>query len=157
LEVSRFFEYAPGSFTKGALLYNVADLPVGSQSIQARAWDNFNNLAEEQIHVYVTGVKTNPPENIPLTFALHQNFPNPFNPITQIQFDLPRPSHAEVQIFDLLGRKIRTLLDELHTAGSHRASWDGRDDAGRAAASGVYLVRVRAGDFVGVVKAVKMN
>ncbi|MGH7494358.1 MAG: type IX secretion system sortase PorU [bacterium] len=157
VEVSRYFEYAPGSFTRGTLLYNVNGLPVGSQSIKAKAWDNFNNLAEKQIHVYVAEVKAQPPANIPHTFALHQNFPNPFNPATRIRFDLPRNTRADVQIFDLLGRKVRTLMDEFRAAGSHQIVWDGHDDDGRTIASGVYLMRMRADDFVRVVKVIKMN
>jgi hypothetical protein len=84
---------------------------------------------------------------IPDKFDLHQNFPNPFNPETEIRFDLPEEAHVQVIIFDLLGREVRTLVDKNAAAGYHSVVWDGRDNSGQAVASGVYLYRMSAGNF----------
>jgi hypothetical protein len=75
---------------------------------------------------------------------LFQNFPNPFNPQTQIAFDLPSAGRAEIRIYDVLGRLIRTLVDEKRPAGHQILRWDGRDDGGREVASGAYFYRLVA-------------
>ncbi|MBN2170609.1 MAG: hypothetical protein JW819_04710 [Candidatus Krumholzibacteriota bacterium] len=91
-----------------------------------------------------TGVGDAPPAR----FALAQNVPNPFNPATEIRFELPRPAAVDLVILDLGGRVVRTLLDGVdHPEGRHGIVWDGRDDAGRPAASGVYFYRLGAGPF----------
>jgi hypothetical protein len=82
------------------------------------------------------------------SFTLHPNFPNPFNPSTTILYELPRASEVEVAIFDLLGKRIRTLVRNRQQAGPHRLLWDGRDDNGASMPSGVYLYRLNAGKFV---------
>jgi len=74
--------------------------------------------------------------------------PNPFNPTTTISFSVPASGHVELLIFDLAGRRVKTLVSGSVDAGSHTASWHGRDDKGRQVASGVYLYQLRAGDFV---------
>ncbi len=85
---------------------------------------------------------------IPLRLDLAQNAPNPFNPVTSIAFTLPDSydGRVELVVYDLLGRRVRTLVDGRLVAGRHVATWRGRDDAGRAAASGVYLYRLLTDD-----------
>ena len=83
---------------------------------------------------------------IPKTFALRQNFPNPFNPETVIRYQLPAAAEAELAIYDLQGRRIRTLVSGRHNEGFYEAAWDGRDQRGAAAPSGLYLYRLRAGE-----------
>lgn len=84
----------------------------------------------------------------PAGFALHQNAPNPFNPSTVVSYELGQEGWVELEIFDLLGRKVRTLVDERRSPGSHLATWDGRDDRGVRVATGAYLYRLRTGAFV---------
>jgi hypothetical protein len=74
------------------------------------------------------------------------NAPNPFNPSTEIRFETVRPGDARVAVYDLQGRLVRPLVDEYRRAGTHTAVWDGRDAAGRAAASGAYYVRLETRD-----------
>lgn len=81
-------------------------------------------------------------------FALGQNAPNPFNPSTEISYRLPERSEVSLRIFDVRGRLVRELVEGMRPAGPHRVVWDGRDDAGARAASGVYLYRLQAGDLV---------
>ena len=84
---------------------------------------------------------------IPTKFALYQNYPNPFNSSTIIKYELPVGEHqVRLIIYDLLGHQIRMLIDEENQqAGAYQISWDGRDDDGNAAASGVYFYRLQAG------------
>lgn len=81
-------------------------------------------------------------EAMPEGFELIQNFPNPFNPETAIQFSLPGKGHVQLRIYDVLGVEVRALVNENKEAGRHRILWDGNDKAGNAAASGVYLYRM---------------
>lgn len=81
----------------------------------------------------------------PNRFLLHQNYPNPFNPSTQIEFTLNRASKIRLDIYNLLGEKIATLLDDDFPQGSFRAVWSGRDDAGQPVPSGVYLYAIKSG------------
>jgi hypothetical protein len=86
---------------------------------------------------------------LPIQFSLAQNYPNPFNPTTAISYQLPAPSGAEgsavsfvtLEVFDVLGRKVATLVDATQTPGTHLVKWDGS-----ALSSGVYLYRLRARD-----------
>lgn len=79
---------------------------------------------------------------VPTVFALRGNYPNPFNPMTTISFDLPRTSHVRLQIFDVAGRLVRTLIDETRPAASHTEIWDGTDNGGRGVASGTYYYQL---------------
>ncbi len=79
---------------------------------------------------------------LPTVFALHNNYPNPFNPITNIMFDLPRPSHVRLDIFDVSGRLVRTLVNEDRVAAAHTVVWDGTDSHGGRVASGAYYYRL---------------
>ncbi len=88
---------------------------------------------------YVAGT---PETSVPEVLALHGNYPNPFNPATNIKFDLPVRSHVTLQIFDVAGRLVRTLLDETREAASHVVLWNGTDDSGRPVSSGAYYTRV---------------
>ena len=81
----------------------------------------------------------------PLSFALHANAPNPFNPVTQIRFDLPAAGPVELTIYDMLGQKVHTLLSSSLAAGSHQIEWNGRDASGMQVSSGVYFYRLQAG------------
>ncbi|MBN1349963.1 T9SS type A sorting domain-containing protein [candidate division KSB1 bacterium] len=93
----------------------------------------------------------------PLQYALEQNYPNPFNPQTTIRFQLRTAGQAELIVYNQLGQKIRTLVAGDKTAGYHQATWDGRDDAGHRAASGICLAKLKAGDFVAVRKMVLLR
>lgn len=76
---------------------------------------------------------------------LEQNYPNPFNPTTNVEFGLPKAEWVNLIIYDMLGRRVRTLVDENRASGRHVIQWDGRDQGGRRVASGAYLYRLEAG------------
>ena len=82
----------------------------------------------------------------PITFALHPNYPNPFNPETQIAFDLPRRSQVLLRVFNIKGELVRTLHNSVLGSGSHVVVWDGRDRRGKPVASGVYVYQLKAAE-----------
>ncbi len=84
---------------------------------------------------------------IPDEFIVHQNFPNPFNPETEIRFALTRDSHVVVNIYNTLGQQLDTLIDTQYAAGFHSVRWDGKDRNGSPVSSGVYLYQIQAGAF----------
>jgi hypothetical protein len=85
---------------------------------------------------------------LPRRFQLRQNYPNPFNPVTTIDYHLPLRSHVTIEVYNVLGQKVRTLVDREESAGSHTVSWDGTTSSGKSIATGVYLYRFQAGDYV---------
>jgi hypothetical protein len=95
----------------------------------------------------VENENTGAPGDIPIAYALRQNRPNPFGGSTAIGFDLPRHTRITLEVIDIEGRVVRTLLDESHSAGRHSAAWDGRDASGADAGPGVYFIRMKAGEF----------
>lgn len=82
------------------------------------------------------------PESVPSNWALKQNYPNPFNPVTAIDYYLARRSHVIIEIYNVLGQRIRVLADETESAGSHHVEWNGSDDMGKQVASGIYFYQL---------------
>ena len=85
--------------------------------------------------------------SLPAEFRLKQNYPNPFNPETNIDFNLPVKSDISLEIYNVLGHRINTLVNKQVSAGSHRIKWDGRDFLGRTVSAGVYFYKINAGEF----------
>ncbi len=81
---------------------------------------------------------------IPTKFSLEHNYPNPFNPETTISYQLSGGSQVKIDIFDILGRKVRTLVNQKQEAGYYNILWDGKNDDGNRVASGLYLYNIRA-------------
>ncbi len=100
----------------------------------------------------ITGVRKNSGASLPMIFALNQNYPNPFNPSTIISFQIPASSHVTLKVYDMLGREITTLVDEMQTAGSHSITFN----ASRYA-SGVYFYRLQAGSYTAAKKLVLLK
>lgn len=92
--------------------------------------------------------------SIPTNFYLSQNYPNPFNPTTEIHYELPENTHVVLQIVNILGERVKTLLDKDEPAGVYAVQWDGTDDHQHRVSSGVYLYRIEAGDFVAAKKMI---
>jgi subtilisin family serine protease len=108
-------------------------------------WDAFITCAvnaEQKYNDLPTDIDDDPTAHLPRNFTLRQNFPNPFNPATTISLVIPQSGQVRIDIFDILGRRIRTVIDEHLLAGEHSILWDGTSDSGEPAASGIYFYRV---------------
>jgi hypothetical protein len=117
---------------------------------------NFVSAAITETGVYTlfavqvpTGVDDDDPQgSLPYRFELSQNYPNPFNPVTTIEYSIPTRSQVIIEIFNVLGQKVWTLVNASKSAGEYRIEWNGCDDAGKPVSTGVYLYRFQAGDVV---------
>lgn len=87
------------------------------------------------------------PDRLPIDYSLSQNYPNPFNPSTVIAFALPKRSRVVLEVFNILGQKVRQLVDNTLPAGNHSIVFDGLDNEGHELASGVYLYRIKTEEF----------
>jgi hypothetical protein len=129
----------------------VMDLPAGGEGKAAFALVVGENLADLQANVdaaraaYESGV-TEPATPAVPRLTLAQNEPNPFNPSTRIRFTLEAEGPVRLTVFDLKGKAVRRILDEVRGEGDHETTWDGRDDRGRRLPSGLYLYRLEADD-----------
>ncbi len=94
---------------------------------------------------------------LPETFILHQNFPNPFNPITTLSYDLPKDSEVRLAIFDVLGNEVSTLVSSNQKTGFKSVQWDATDSMGRPVSAGIYLYQIQAGEFVQTKKMVLLK
>jgi hypothetical protein len=99
-----------------------------------------------------TGVEENETPTFPSSFALHQNYPNPFNPTTEIRYDVPVATHVRLAVFDVIGREVATLVDEVEQPGYRSVQF-----ASGRFASGVYFYRLTAGTFVATRKMIVMK
>ncbi len=94
---------------------------------------------------------------VPQEFSLWQNYPNPFNPETEISYALPTACHVKLSIYNLLGQRVRTLVNEHQAAGHKTVHWDGTDEKGNKVASGVYFYKIHGGEFTDAKKMILMK
>jgi hypothetical protein len=133
-------DYAPGNHI--GFVIGPGDIDPGA----LYSWADFAAIgAASQLHLKYTVTTAVGNTPVPRPLALQQNQPNPFNPTTRIEFSLDTAGPARLEILDVRGRLVRVLANGSLTAGPHTLVWDGRDERGRAAASGVYVYRLRAG------------
>ena len=92
-----------------------------------------------------------------VSFKLYDNFPNPFNPTTTLQYDLQEDTQVRILIYDIMGREVRTLVNQQQTAGFNSVIWDATNDLGEPVSAGMYLYRISAGDFHQVKKMVLLK
>lgn len=89
----------------------------------------------------------NPPNNVPSGFRLHNAYPNPFNPATNIRYDIAENAYVNLVILDLLGKEVKTLVNEIKIAGSYTVNWDATDSQGRPVSTGTYFYQLQTGKF----------
>ena len=94
---------------------------------------------------------------IPLQYVLHQNHPNPFNPVTTLRYDLPENSLVNITIYDMLGRQVKTLVNQTQNAGFKSIIWNATNNYGKPVSAGVYLYKIQAGEFVQTKKMVLLK
>ena len=94
---------------------------------------------------------------IPEVFALHNNYPNPFNPTTNIGYDIPELSKVSIDIYNIAGNKVKTLVSKEHQPGRYKVQWNATNEFGSPVATGMYIYKIRAKDFVSVKKLLLMK
>jgi len=136
-------------------------------SVRARSWNLWtgvswwDDLAFQGLSAVSTGVEDNELHPIgsvvPSDYALGQNYPNPFNPATTIEFSVPNSGPVRLEVFNVLGQKVVTLVDEVKTAGTWRVRWNSGDSFGGRAASGLYFYRLTAPGFMSTKRMVLLK
>jgi len=94
---------------------------------------------------------------IPDEFSLHQNYPNPFNPVTTLRYDLPEADLVSITIYDMLGREVKTLINQTQEAGYRSVIWDATNDYGKPVSAGIYLYQIHAGEYISTKKMVLLK
>ncbi|HVP35561.1 MAG TPA: T9SS type A sorting domain-containing protein, partial [Terriglobales bacterium] len=162
-------DLAPGSgtvakiyFTTGSTWNSSLSVPVDSQFYPPASEMVFVNTTGDSswIPIFYKGAldvkEINTPTK-PTVFSLAQNYPNPFNPKTMIRFALPKDSWVKLEVYNILGQKVKTLVDEKLEAGVKEVEWDGKDSKGLEVASGIYFYKIKANDFSDVKKMVMLK
>ncbi|MGH1365449.1 MAG: M4 family metallopeptidase [Calditrichia bacterium] len=128
-----------------AVLVEIDPASGAATEIGPMGYSDISGLAARGV---ITGIEDEISSELPSSFQLHTNFPNPFNPTTSIRYDLPKSSSVSLGIYNSLGQLVRKLVSEEQSAGFKTVRWDGRNEAGQSTSSGIYLYRLEAGDFV---------
>jgi len=120
------------------------------------AADHAGNISEysDVVNAAVLSIDVN---LIPEVYALHQNYPNPFNPTTTLRYDLPEDASVSIIIFDVMGRMVRSLINNEQSAGYHSIRWDTTNDQGETVSAGMYIYMIRAGNFIQTKKMVLLK
>ena len=152
------------SFDSKTGLVTLFALPgfLGEVTFGIKATDEGGLSADTSLIVVVTDPLTGIEEVLtggllPKSFAVSQNYPNPFNPSTAIKFQVPVASDVRLSVYNILGQRVRTLVNQRMEAGSFEATWDGLNEQGARAASGVYIYRFEAGSYTKVMKMIMMK
>ena len=157
--LSRFeLNTASQDWTQYSVIIEVPDDAVQAVSVRPRAyplWTGtafYDDFAVNALVEVVTSVERGRPElvgsELPSEYKVSQNYPNPFNPSTIIEYDLPVESAVKLEIYNIVGQRMITLVDEVQQAGSWKVRWDGTDHSGARVASGLYLYRFVTPDAV---------
>jgi len=142
----------------GEMLVEWADLSQdGMQTVsfdaQSLDRDNSNITIGYTIYGADQGIISRGMQNIELIaipgeYALHYNYPNPFNPVTTMLYDLPETGHTRLIIYDLLGREVHVLIDRVMDPGYYSTQWNGRNQQGQMVGAGVYLYQIQSNGFI---------
>ncbi len=123
-------------------------LYTGNILINSNDPDNPSIAIPCTLHVIPVDIAENATDALPTELALGQNYPNPFNPKTEIWFGLPSDGRVTLEVYDIMGRRVSTLIDETLTAGTHQVIWDGTNGEGQPVSSGMYFYKLVQGDNV---------
>jgi hypothetical protein len=129
--------------------HQIYDISKNQEIVITKAMEEFSYPISMIVGVpaFVEAAAKNILSTIPEKFALHQNFPNPFNPSTHISFSLPKPSNVEVKIYNILGQSVVTLINDWRNLGHHSVQWNGRDKWGESVGTGIYFYSLETADF----------
>ena len=137
----------PVQFLPGDSQYILLKLAVGQGESRLESIVSLREILNMPFQI-PTSVEDDNNPTLPERFVLYQNYPNPFNAGTTIEYSLPRRSHVTIEVFNVLGQRVRLLVDREKSAGSYTITWDGTNHSGQLVASGVYLYRFQAGDHI---------
>ena len=110
-------------------------------------WQYYDWMMRVLLTDTLTGIEEEVDSHLPEAYELAQNYPNPFNPNTQISYKLPKASSVNLSVYNILGRKVKTLVSGEQFAGTYLVKWDGKDEYGNDVASGIYLYRLKTKNF----------
>ena len=149
--------FGTGDYQINAEHYNVPDSLIVSLHIGEASYDLTTNpqtlvtVTDGQIgtvSITQAGTLSNDIDaTIPQVFALHQNYPNPFNPTTSISYDLPANEFVSINVFDLMGREVKTLVNKNQVAGFRSVQWNATNNLGQPVSAGMYIYTIQAGEF----------
>ncbi|MCH7769964.1 MAG: T9SS type A sorting domain-containing protein [Bacteroidetes bacterium] len=130
-----------------------------AMSVRLHAYSRFTGTVYwDDLKVEKTGSPTNVEDaTIPIEFSVTQNYPNPFNPSTTIKYSIPQQSLVTIKVYDILGTEVKTLVNGERTPGIYSVQWNGDNNYGSKVATGIYIYRVVAGNFVQVKKMILMK
>ena len=120
------------------------------------AMDSSGNESDFSVSVTITVAVSSIGEDsgIPVDYYLAQNFPNPFNPTTTIKYGLPQPGDVQIIIYDILGHRVKDLIDERKSAGHHREQWDATNNTGERVSTGIYYYKIKSEHFTQIKKMI---
>jgi len=110
-----------------------------------------------EVPIVVQVISAEPEPFTPEEFSLRQNYPNPFNPVTTLRYDLPENGHVNITIYDMLGRELKTLINQTQDAGFKSVIWDATNDYGKPVSAGIYLYQIQAGEYISTKKMVLLK
>ena len=94
---------------------------------------------------------------IPSSYNLYKNYPNPFNPITTLRYDIPKDSFVDITIYDMLGNVVNNLVNTYQSSGNKSIQWKATNNQGKTVSAGVYLYKIQAGDFIDTKKMILLK
>ena len=110
-----------------------------------------------EVPIVVQVILAEPEPFTPEEFSLRQNYPNPFNPVTTLRYDLPENGHVNITIYDMLGRELKTLINQTQDAGFKSVIWDATNDYGKPVSAGIYLYQIQADEYISTKKMVLLK
>jgi Concanavalin A-like lectin/glucanases superfamily/Secretion system C-terminal sorting domain len=157
-------------FWSGNLLSSDVDLMV-AQTVPGDDDNNFNGTLDDirvfdyamslekiaELNDFTTKISDDNCNELPIQSYLFQNYPNPFNGQTHISYDIQNTSKVNLIIYDILGRRLNTLVDEVKSPGKYSAVWDSKDSNGNKLASGIYFIRLKTNNYVGTNKIILLQ
>lgn len=158
-------QFMPTNYTAGVRLQRgsarIVYFAFGLEALSRRAKDSSKDLLHRTM-LWLQGIdtkvaQTNNGDKGPDLLRLFPNYPNPFNPSTEITFTLPTPAKVELAVYNSNGQKVKSLLATDYAAGTHSVTWDGRNQSGEDSGSGVYFIRVEAGRQYAMQKVLKLK
>ena len=151
-----------GQILLNAAYFNDGELPIRIDLRHIQSKDNVPvdisyNFVGENNQNLSSGYQKLDIKPVPKEFALHDNYPNPFNPVTTINYDLPKEAKVLLIVYDLMGREVARLNDSFMPAGYHSVQWNSRNQYGAQVSAGVYFYHIQAGEFIKTQKMILLK